>query len=143
MTPCYNEDTARFICNSNKWKRVELAIAGRRTCSKVKWKFNRDMISSEFFQAVREKSIATSIMALKDPQGTLLSDPVGLSGLCSDFYSRLYSAAPNGPAQAAAMHEFIDLVSNKFSVDAKIALALPLEELELYKAAKALATNKC
>ena len=143
MTPCNNEDTTRFVCNSDKWKLVELAIVGRQTRSKVKWKFKEDMISSQFFQAVRKKFVATSITALKDLQSTLLSDPAGLSGLCSDFYNGLYSVAPNGLAQAAAMHEFIDLVPDKFSVDAKISLELLLEELELYEATKALASNKC
>ena len=53
-------------------------VAGKRVRARIRWKLKGDMVSSEFFKAVREKASVTAITSLRDSNGVLVFDSTGL-----------------------------------------------------------------
>ena len=62
-------------CLSHLIKEIEdRKINGKRIWSRVQWKWQGDLISKEFFQAVRERPQLATITSLKDEAGYVTQD---------------------------------------------------------------------
>jgi len=62
--------------------------------------------------------------------------------ICFEFYSHLYSAQLDSPANVEAMDEFIGLLSDNIPPEAKTSLSIPLSALELKNALDEMAPHK-
>jgi hypothetical protein len=125
-------------CNNLKIKKIE----GKKIRVRVRWRLKGDMVSKEFFQAVKERSTSTTIMSLKNKDGIEVKDRAGLEAVCMEYYRELYSSPPQDPASATAAGSFLDSMLDKLTRSTKQTLAWPLSEQELLQAAKEMATWK-
>ena len=71
-----------------------LAAKGAQVRSRVKWVEERETSSAYFLRLEKKRSADRWISALREDDGTIVSSPVDLCGVLSEFYSSLFSAAP-------------------------------------------------
>jgi len=117
-------------------------VAGRRIRARIRWKLRGDLVSSEFFKALREKPASSAITCLRNSQGEEVKDQDGLKQICSDFYSKLYTAEPESSDNLEAMDEFLSLLPDSVPQEAKISLSKPITEPELKLALDDMAPHK-
>jgi hypothetical protein len=72
-------------------------LEGKRLRSRIRWKFQGDMIFAEFFKAVWEKSTSTAFTGLKDPAHNLVTDSREIRCLTSAFFRSLYAGEAATP----------------------------------------------
>ena len=110
--------------------------------SHIKWKTKRDMVSTEFFRAIRKRISSTIIICLKNTQGVKVRDCQGLENLCTDFYKSLYQATPLSPKHTAISQMILNIVMPRVQLDIYKHLPKPLSLSELADVAKNLVHGK-
>ena len=126
-----------------KLKLVEQRQAeGQRIRSRVKWKRVGDACTAEFFRASKAHSGASNITSLEDEDGSLHSDQQGLERICTEFYTKLYTANPGSAEQADAATQALATMSDRLSEDMKVSLRAPMTMEELSKALSEMANGK-
>jgi hypothetical protein len=117
-------------------------VEGKKIRTRIRWKLKGDMVSKEFFKAIKEKSASTAITGLRNKDGVLVKDRAGLEAICQEYYADLYRSPPKNHETEAAVALILDTLEDKLSRLAKTRLARPLTEMELLQAAKEMATSK-
>ena len=60
------------------WERLQAietkVTKGHKVCSRIRWKHKGDLVSTEFFWSIQEKSTSTIITCLLDDQGNEVQD---------------------------------------------------------------------
>jgi len=62
-------------------------VVGQRIRVRIRWKLRGDMVSAEFFKAIREKPASSAITSLRNSLGVIVDDSKEMSKVCSEFYS--------------------------------------------------------
>jgi hypothetical protein len=57
-------------------------VESKKIRTRVRWKLKGDMVSKEFFRAVKEKSASIAITGLHNKDGVLVKERVGLEAIC-------------------------------------------------------------
>lgn len=79
--------------------------------------------------------MSTAIRSLlRDSSGTVQTDPTGLGQVCSEYYRNLYDTPPSLEDLVAAMHDFSNLLWDRFDSKAKELLRSSFSEQELRRA---------
>jgi len=101
-----------------------------------------DRLTVEFFQAVREVPLTSSITELLDHQGIAKQGIDALNQIFSNFYAKLYSQAHTTPEIVSDRIAILSCISNKFSLEMANQLEAPLIKEELYKGMKQMARGR-
>jgi hypothetical protein len=117
-------------------------VEGQRLRSRIRWKFKGDMISTEFFKVVREKSTATAITGITDPSGAMVTNSSGINRLTSTFFRTLYASEGESPEHLEALESLLAMIPQRFQRSAQDQLDRLLSKDELFAAAQSMATNK-
>lgn len=65
---------------------------GRTLRARLRWRSKDDAMTREFFEAIHEKPIRSSITELNNPSGDSFRQLAKIETACVDFYSELYAA---------------------------------------------------
>lgn len=117
-------------------------VEGQCLRSRIRWKFKDDMISAEFFKAVREKSTATAITSITDSSGTMVTNSSGISRLTSAFFRTLYASEGELPKHLEALESLLAMIPQRFQWTVQDQLDMPLRNDKLLAAVQSMATNK-
>ena len=107
------------ICQLHLKKLEARQIAGRQIHNRVRWKQFDDLISKEFFQAIRER-LPTVLSELMNEQGEVVSDPQGIADLCKQYYQTLYSTELDSLEVTATQDSLLQLVPTHISKSMKV-----------------------
>ena len=110
--------------------------------ARLKWKTKGDAMTLEFFKAVQDKPPRTTIGELRSPSGASITLQHDIEEACVAFYKELYTSPERGERTRPEEQEILESLSNRISPLTASALAKPLSEAELHRAACALAKEK-
>lgn len=108
----------------------------------MRWKKVGNACSKEFFQAHKDWGVGSCITELEDEEGILQSNQVSLERICSNYYAKLYSAAPLSPAKEEAESQCLRGIRGKVTRAMKDSLQRPISLGELKGALKGMDANK-
>ncbi|KAG0573835.1 hypothetical protein KC19_VG213500 [Ceratodon purpureus] len=91
-----------------------LKIAGRRVRSRIRWRAHGDLVTKEFFAAVKERPQTTPLSALKQADGSRITEVPAMEAAITDFYSRLYAGLPSSEAHLAAEEAMLRHIPPRF-----------------------------
>jgi hypothetical protein len=117
-------------------------LAGKRIRSRIRWKWRGDLISKEFFQAVRERPQSANITSLKDQQGQAIQDRLGIQRLVLEYYSNLFRALPESDASRDTSHRLLAAIPVVLTDGMSQTLLAPLSQQELRHALESMAKEK-
>jgi hypothetical protein len=98
-------------------------VEGKKIRTHVRWKLKGNMVSKEFFRAVKEKFASTAITSLRNKDGVLVKDRAGLEAIRQEYYADLYRSPPKNHETEAAVALILDTLEDKLSMLAKTRLA--------------------
>ena len=99
-------------------------------------------MSRKIFKAVQEKSPRSSIVELRSSNGDSIKKQEDIEAACVAFYNELYTLSRRDEHTKQCEQEILDAISSCISPLIANALSQPLSELELHRAACALAKEK-
>jgi hypothetical protein len=117
-------------------------VVGQQFRQRLLWKKDGDRGSKTFFNAHKEKSVATHITSLEDSYGQAHSSQEALSRICKDYYSKLYSVRESFPATSGTGTQAIHNMPDKTPESQKARLKAPMQLSELYAALMEMRTGK-
>lgn len=99
-------------------------------------------MSREFFKAVQEKSPRTTRAELRSPNGVPITKQKEIEDACVAFYRKLYTSPGSDEQTMQGEQNILDAITTRILPFMAITLGQPLSELELHRAASALAKEK-
>jgi hypothetical protein len=90
-------------------------IVGRKVCSRLRWKWRGDLVSREFFLAVKERSKSATISSLKDCNANRVTGRSELEQTVIEFYKQLYSAPAATDINFSAANIILSHVPHSFT----------------------------
>lgn len=115
------------------------AARGAQVRSRVKWVEEGETSSVYFFRLEKKRSTDGWILALREDDGTIVSSPMDLCRVLSNFYSCLFSAVPTDLSVRSTL--FDNLTSSLDGDQAALCEGL-LSVSECYAALKGMARSK-
>jgi hypothetical protein len=105
--------------------------AGQRLRSRLKWNRVGNIALKEFYRATKERSGTSQITELEDSAGAHKTNQKGLEEVCVQYYSELYTAAPQTAAKGGAEAQAFACIGDRLSCAMKEALKRPMSLSEL------------
>lgn len=121
-------------------------IAGKRVRTRLRWKAKGDLVSREFFLAVRDRGATAPITARRNSNGDRITDRAGMETLVLEYYSKLYSTAKLSPQhdelETRLLAAIPSLFTDRFPPETMATLGSLPTSTELHATLKCMANGK-
>jgi len=108
--------------------------------SRVKWLKEGDRNTKFFHQSMKRRHLLNRILSVKDPAGTIVTDPLLVPQVFVDYFSDLMS--PKEGLIRPSIEEVRQYIRNPLSLDQVAALDMPISDSEIKNTLFSLAKGK-